>query len=120
MVFGCRDLLVFHQRMGDLENAVYFGNYFVGTAPATVTASSVSSGMATANGVGTVNVTTDNSSSNGTLTAGQTQSFSYSVSSNGRTAFGTTIVGYLVSPTKFVLIDVSTTNTAPTVSIFAQ
>ena len=108
------------QSAGPLNAGSIFGNYFVGTAPAAVTASSVSSGMATANGVGTVNVTTDNSSSNGTLTAGQTQSFSYSVSSNGRTAFGTTIVGYLVSPTKFVLIDVSTTNTAPTVSIFAQ
>ena len=33
MVFGCRDLLVFHQRMGDLENAVYFGNHLVGGLP---------------------------------------------------------------------------------------
>jgi len=68
----------------------------------------------------TLKVTLDSSSSSGTLTSAGTGSSNLTVSSNGRTTTTNGRVIYIISPSKFVLIDESTGDTAPTVSIFEQ
>ena len=68
----------------------------------------------------TLKVTQDSSSSSGTLTSAGTGSSNLTVSSNGRTTATNSAVIYIISPNKFVLIDESTSDTAPTVSIFEQ
>lgn len=83
------------------------GNYFFGTAPG----STIASGVLTADGVSTMNMTSDTSRNSGTLTAGQTQSLSYTldypISGTGRVTIGGTSAGYIISPTKFVFLDSS-------------
>jgi hypothetical protein len=64
--------------------------------------------------------TRDSSSSNGTLTAAGTGSSQLTVSSSGRTTTTNSSVIYIVSPSKFVLVDTTSTDTAPTVQIFEQ
>jgi hypothetical protein len=106
------------------------GTFSFGVAPPAVTASTVSSGVATAsNGCfrfffgfrcfHTLRVTQDSSASNGTLTSGATSSVGFTVSSNGRTTMNNAVI-YIISPSKFVRIDEITTDVAPTVSIFEK
>jgi hypothetical protein len=107
------------------------GTFLFGVAPPAVTASTVSSGVATAtNGCfhffsfsfrcfHTLRVTQDNSASNGTLTSGATTSSQLTVSSNGRTTMNNAVI-YIISPKKFVRIDESPGDVAPVVSIFEQ
>jgi hypothetical protein len=83
--------------------ATISGNYFFGSA--------ISSGVLTADGVNTMKLTSDASTSSGSLTAGQTQSLSYTldypISGTRRVTIGGTSAGYIISPTKFVFLDSS-------------
>ncbi len=65
-------------------------------------------------------VTQDSSSSSGTLTVAGAGSSQLTVSSSGRTTTTNSGVIYIISPSRFVLLDASTTDTAPTVQIFEQ
>jgi hypothetical protein len=67
-----------------------------------------------------LNVTQDSSSSGGTLTVAGTASSQLTSGSNGRTTTSNSGVIYIISPNKFVLIDESTTDMAPTVQIFER
>jgi hypothetical protein len=106
------------------------GNYFSGVAPPAVTPSTVSSGVGIANHfrrcrffcgpINTLSVTQDSSSSNGTLTSGGTGFSQFVVSLSGRTITTNGAVIYIISPSKFVRIDESTADVAPTVSIFEK
>jgi len=66
----------------ELTNASFSGNYIFGDIGPVVRSSSLGSGVANANGTGTISGTSDDNSS-GTLTAGQAFSATYYVSSNG-------------------------------------
>jgi hypothetical protein len=102
------------------------GTFFSGVAPPAVTASTVSSGvgMATTGCIRfpfprcfhTLRVTQDSSANNGTLGSGVTSFSQFTVTSNGRTTVNNAAI-YLISTSKFVRIDESTADIAPTVSI---
>jgi hypothetical protein len=106
------------------------GTFFSGVAPPAVTASTTSSGIGVASHpcgfffprrcFNNLHVTQDNSLSNGTLGSGGSSNTSFTLFSNGRATTTNTSVIYLISPKKFVRIDESTPDVAPTVSIFEQ
>jgi hypothetical protein len=102
------------------------GDYFFGVAPPAVTASTTSSGIGVASHpcggffrrcFNNLHVTQDNSLSNGTLGSGGSSNTSFTVFANGRATTTNTSVIYLISTSKFVRIDESTADIAPTVSI---
>jgi hypothetical protein len=100
-------------------NASFSGNYIFGDIGPVVRSSSLGSGVANANGTGTISGTSDDNSS-GTLTAGQAFSATYSVSSNGRaviTSSGNTNAAYFVSSSKAVFISTSATTTNSTITV---
>jgi hypothetical protein len=102
-------------------NASLSGNYIFGALAPVVSSSSLSSGIASPNGVtpGTISGTSDNNR-NGTLVAGQTFTAPYTVSSNGRTTMGTapdTNVMYIVSSSKAVFISTKTTKPDSTITV---
>jgi hypothetical protein len=102
-------------------NASLSGNYIFGELAPVVSSSSLSSGIASPNGVtpGTISGTSDNNR-NGTLVAGQTFTAPYTVSSNGRTTMGTapdTNVMYIVSSSKAVFISTKTTKPDSTITV---
>jgi hypothetical protein len=113
------------QSSGTFGSFSITGTYFSGVAPPAVTASTTSSGIGVASHpcggffrrcFNTLRVTQDSSANNGTLTPGGTGSSNFTVSPNGRTTMNNAVI-YLISTSKFVRIDESTADTAPTVSI---
>jgi hypothetical protein len=98
------------------------GNYVSRDLEPVVSSSSLSIGLASANGTGTISGITD-SDQNGTLVAGQTFTAPYTVSSNGRTTIGTapdTNVMYIVSSLKALFISTKATKTNPTISVIEK
>lgn len=83
------------------------GTYFVGTSPINITGSITASGVLTADGKGTIKMTSDTAPGGGVLNSGQTQSLSYTVEANGYVTIGKSIVGYVISPTKLIFVDTS-------------
>jgi hypothetical protein len=77
-------------------------------------------GLAGCVSVLTLKVTQDSSSSSGTLTSAVPGRSNLTVSSNGRTTTTNSGVIYIISPNKFVLLDTSVNDAAPTVQIFEQ
>jgi hypothetical protein len=107
-----------HQSGGPFSAASISGNYIFGVAPPAVPASVFSSGIATSTGSGTLSVTSDESSLFGLALDQAIMATGINVASNG---MGTDSVGdviYMISPTKTVLINVSTV--APDVVIIRQ
>jgi uncharacterized repeat protein (TIGR01451 family) len=109
----------------NFTNASLSGNFIAGDQTPAVSASSLSSSLASLDGNGNVSVTTDQNT-NGALTAGQVGSDTYAVqvsaggTRNGRITLGSapdTSVGYIVSSGKFVFISTKTTNTSPTIKV---
>jgi hypothetical protein len=105
------------------------GDYFLGVAPPAVTASTTSSGIGVASHpcggffrrcFNNLFLKQDNSASNGTLSSGGASNTSFTVFANGRATTTNTSVIYVISPSKFVRIDESTGDVAPTVSIFEK
>jgi large repetitive protein len=96
------------QSGGPFSAASISGNYIFGVAPPAVPASVISSGVATSTGGGTLNVTSDESSLFGLALDQAITATGFNVASNG---VGTDSVGdviYMISPTRAVLINVST------------
>jgi hypothetical protein len=110
------------QTSGTFNNASLSGNYFFGDEAPVVKTSSLQAGVATSDGVGTINGTSDNNQS-GTLVGGQTFTNSYAVSSTGRTTVGSNNVLYIVSPSKAYLISIQAApngRTDPTITVIEK
>jgi large repetitive protein len=106
------------QSGGPFSAASVSGDYIFGVAPPAVTASVVTSGVALSTGNGTLNITADQSGPLGLAWDQALTASGFSIASNG---VGTDSVGdviYMISPTKAVLINVS--SVAPDVVIIQQ
>jgi hypothetical protein len=114
------------QETSTFSNSSISGNYFFGLPQyQPVTSGTVISGIATSTGNGTVNVTTDSSSSTGTLTTGQAQAVTLMSStlmgcSTSSGCFGDSGGGidFVISATKFIRLFPS--GTAPVLVVVEQ
>ena len=105
------------QAAGPFTDSSIDGDFFLGVvAPGyAVRGAQISSGVAVLSD-GTINETSD-IDQGGSPLIGQTSEDTYAVSANGRATTGSgNEVIYIVSPTKFVLIDVNPVDTAPFIS----
>jgi hypothetical protein len=115
-------------------NASLSGNYFIGTVAPQDSQVGDTSGVASFDGVGTIQGTTDESDPGGVLVGDQANSQPYAVASNGRftiTGQSNTIIGYVASACSFKTISSNGSNsgivagecqaqaTAPQVSLSA-
>jgi hypothetical protein len=110
------------QAAGPFSNSSFSGNYITGDMAPVHSTSALSTGVASANGTGTITGTDDENQS-GTLTAGYTFTATYSVASSGRvtvTSGSDTDVMYLVSGSKAVMISTKSTNTASTITVIEK
>lgn len=108
------------QAIGPFTNASLSGNYSSGDVSPVQNTATLSSGVATADGAGTLSGTTD-LNVNGTLAGGQALSTTYTVSSNGRTILGTNAdILYIISPTKAVYMPIASGITNPNIIFFEQ
>lgn len=110
------------QETGTFSNSSISGNYFFGLPQyQPVTSGTVISGLAISTGNGKVNFTTDSSSSSGTLTTGQSQAATLTLSTpppNGRFTDSGGGIDYVISATKFVRLSAS--GTAPILVVGEQ
>jgi hypothetical protein len=109
------------QATGPFTDSSIDGNFFLGVdAPGyAVRGAQGSSGVAVLSD-GTINETSD-VDQGGSVLVGQTSTDTYAVSSNGRATTGSgNEVIYIVSPTKFVTIDVNPADTAPVIEVAEQ
>lgn len=97
-------------------NASLSGSYFFGDEAPVVNTSSLQSGVATPDGVGTINGTSDNNQA-GTLVGGQTFTNPYTVSSSGRTTVGSNNVLYIVSSSKAYLMSIKAGKADSTITV---
>lgn len=102
------------QTIGPFTDSSINGSFFFGDLPRLGALSSLTSGLATLS-AGTINQTRDIDQGKGSLLYDQTSVDTYTVSSNGRATIGSgNEVIYIVSPTKFVVIDVNPADALPT------
>jgi hypothetical protein len=111
------------QATGPFTDSSLDGNFFVGVVSPGF-AAQISSGVAELSD-GTINETSDIAQGIGivytSLVVGQTSEDTYAVSSNGRATTGSgNEVIYVVSPTKFVVIDVNPADGAPVIKVAEQ
>lgn len=110
------------QETGTFSNSSISGNYFFGLPQyQPVTSGTVISGLAASTGNGTVNFTTDSSSSSGTLTTGQSQAATLTLTTpppTGRFTDSGGGIDYVISATKFVRLAPS--GTAPVLVVAEQ
>lgn len=104
------------QSAGPFSNASISGTYFFKDLPPAVTGTPVNSGVATSTGNGTLSATQDVSGPGGVLTTGQSLSFTLSVSSNGRGTDNQGDIYYIISPTKIVSMNSTSTTGSVTVA----
>jgi hypothetical protein len=97
-----------HQIGGPFSAASISGNYLFGVAPPAVPASVFSSGIATSTGAGTWNLTSDESSLFGLALDQAITATGLNVASSGVGTDSAGDVIYMISPTKAVLINLST------------
>jgi hypothetical protein len=102
------------QTGGPFSNSSVSGNYFSGVMPPGVTNDTVSSGVGTSTGNGTLTSTEDVSSPSG-LTSAYSLSYTLTISSNGSVTDTLGDIMYVISPNKFVVMD--STSTEPVVTI---
>ncbi len=108
------------QAVGPFTNASLTGNYSFGDAPPVLNSTTLSSGVATADGAGTLSGISD-LNNDGTLAGGQSFSTTYSVSANGRTTLGTNVdILYIISPTKAVYMPIAAGTTNPNITFLEQ
>jgi hypothetical protein len=109
------------QAAGPFTDSSINGNFFLGDlAPGyAVRGAPIGSGVAELSD-GTINETSDKDQGGSPL-VGQTSEDTYAVSSNGRATTGSgNEVIYIVSPTKFVMIDVNPADGAPVIKVAEQ
>jgi hypothetical protein len=106
------------QSTGPFGETSLDGNFFFGNPPSPLLPS-VSSGVATLK-AGSINATSD-INEDGTLTFGQTSQDNYTVAANGRVTTGSGNQSiYIISPTKFLRVDVNPANAAPGIAVSEQ
>jgi hypothetical protein len=108
------------QSAGPFAEGSIDGNFSLGdlTIPLNLS-TTVSSGVATLK-MGTMNLTGD-INEDGTLSYGQSSQDTYAVAANGRVTTGSgKQVIYIISPTKFLMINVDPTNTTPDIAVAEQ
>ena len=108
------------QAIGPFTNASLSGSYVFGNATPVLNSITLSSGVATADGAGTLSGTSDENNA-GTLAGGQSFSTTYAVSANGRTILGSNVdILYVISPTRAVYMPISTGTTNPIITFLEQ
>jgi hypothetical protein len=108
------------QAVGPFSNASLSGAYAFGDVSPVLNTTTLSSGVATADGAGTLSGTSD-LNVDGTLAGGQALSTAYTVSSNGRTILGTNAdILYIISPTKAVYMPIASGTTNPNIISLEQ
>jgi hypothetical protein len=107
------------QASGTFTNASLSGNYFFGDEAPVVKTSSLQAGVATPDGINTINGTSDSNQA-GTLVGGQTFTNSYAVSSTGRTTVGSNNVLYIVSPSKAYLMSIKAGKADATITVIEK
>lgn len=110
------------QETGAFSNSSISGNYFFGLPQfQPVTAGTVVSGVATSTGGGTINFTTDSSSSTGQLSTGQSQAATITLSASppsGRFTDSGGGIEFVISAKKFIRLTAS--GTAPVLVVAEQ
>ncbi len=108
------------QSAGPLSNSSINGRFFFGDPSPSCCGTPAISGVATLN-AGVMNLTSDTDQLGMPLVYAQTSTDTYSISPNGRgtTGSGNEVI-YIVSPNKFVVIDVNPSDTLPTIKVFEQ
>jgi large repetitive protein len=108
------------QAVGPFTNASLIGSYSFGDVSPVLNTTTLSSGVATANGAGNLTGTSD-LNGDGTLAGGQALSTTYSVSTNGRAILGSNAdILYIISPTKAVYMPIAAGNTNPNITFLDQ
>ena len=98
-----------------LSSATFAGETRMSVAPSSLSTSQVTSNS------GNVNILRSSSNSNGTLNWDATNSDTYTVDPTGLITLSNGAVGYVISPTRFVIMDKPTSsNTAPTATVLQQ
>jgi hypothetical protein len=106
--------------VGPFTNASLSGNYSFGDISPVLNTTTLSSGVVTADGAGSLSGTLD-LNDNGTLAGGQALSTTYSVSSNGRTVIGSNAeILYIISPTKAVYMPIASGTVDPAITSLDQ
>lgn len=117
-------LINFEQQVGNpFFGTPVYGSFAFGSINPVVTSSTVQTGFVTVSANGAVNVIEDTSDSSGHLTSGIAFSGTITIPNNGRVTLtsGTrSRVIYLISPTKFAMIDTDAGDVAPTVEVGEQ
>jgi hypothetical protein len=95
------------QTGGPFSTASANGNFFLGpSTPGNTFATSDDSGVATFNGAGSVTGTTDSNQSPGGLSLAQAFTDTYTIAASGRGSMTTSAaIFYLISPSKYLLLD---------------
>ncbi len=107
------------QSSSPFNNSSISGSYFFGLAESqAVTAGTVSSGVETSAGNGTLTATTDDSQPNGMLSTGVNQVFALNIAGSGRATDASGDIYYLISPTRFLTFN--STVVAPSLLIGEQ
>jgi hypothetical protein len=109
------------QAVGPFTNASLSGNYSLGDASPVSNTITLTSGVVTADGAGSLSGTLDLNVT-GTLAGGQSlSSTSYSVSSTGRTILGTNAdILYIISQSKAVYMPIASETTNPIITFLEQ
>lgn len=98
------------------------GSFIIGTNAPPVSEGVTSGVLSISSGSG--NITTDHSDPSGTLTSGQSNSFTMTVDSTGRVVIGSsgqsTTVLYIISAQKALAVDVKSGNTHPTINVVSH
>ena len=102
------------QATGPFGNASFSGAYMLGTENPSASTVTLESGVATADGKGSANGESDQSSSAG-LASNQSLNLSYSVSPNGTGSVGSGTTAILISDNKLVFM--SNTSANPTITV---
>jgi hypothetical protein len=106
------------QSAGPFTGASLDGNFSFGNPPIPLLPT-VSSGVAALK-AGTINLTSD-TNEDGTLLFGQSSQDTYVVAANGRVTPGSgNAVIYIISPTKFLMLDLNPTNATPGITVAEQ
>jgi hypothetical protein len=107
------------QTGGPFSNASANGNFFLGpSTPRNTFASSDDSGVATFNGTGSVTGTTDSNKAAGGLFLAQAFTGTYTIAVSGRGTMTTSgSIFYLISPSKFVIMDGGVGVTQSTITV---
>jgi hypothetical protein len=106
------------QDAGPFSTSSVSGNYFLGTIPAAVRDSTVTSGTGTSAGDGTLNLTLDRSEATEQLTLNDSVSLTLTISANGRGEYQQSVF-YIISPKKLIFLSDPNAD-APTILILER